>query len=81
MRSKTLNIYLCQVGARALEVGVWGAYYNVMVNIPNVTDEGIKAKVWTYLWGIQFEREGVCLVTVLKNNGIKGSGHCWLLLE
>ncbi|XP_033640051.1 formimidoyltransferase-cyclodeaminase-like isoform X1 [Asterias rubens] len=33
-----------QVGARALEVGVWGAYYNVMVNIPNVTDEGIKAK-------------------------------------
>ncbi|XP_038076531.1 formimidoyltransferase-cyclodeaminase-like [Patiria miniata] len=33
-----------QVGARALELGVWGAYYNIMINIPNVEEESYKEK-------------------------------------
>ena len=34
-----------QVGARALELGVWGAYYNVMINLPSVEDAEFKEKV------------------------------------
>ena len=34
-----------QVGARSLELGVWGAYYNVMINLPSITDQEYKAKV------------------------------------
>ncbi|KAG7155995.1 Formimidoyltransferase-cyclodeaminase-like, partial [Homarus americanus] len=33
-----------QVGARCLEAGAWGAYYNVLINLDNITDEVIKAK-------------------------------------
>ncbi|XP_033097994.1 formimidoyltransferase-cyclodeaminase-like isoform X2 [Anneissia japonica] len=33
-----------QVGARALETAVWGAYYNVMINLPNMTDDAFKTK-------------------------------------
>lgn len=28
-----------EVGARALEVGIWGAFKNVMINIPGINDE------------------------------------------
>ncbi|HMM60597.1 MAG TPA: cyclodeaminase/cyclohydrolase family protein, partial [Candidatus Rifleibacterium sp.] len=28
-----------QVGARALEVGIWGAYQNVMINMAGIKDE------------------------------------------
>lgn len=35
-----------QVGARALETGVWGAYYNVMTNLKDVKDEDFKVKVF-----------------------------------
>lgn len=32
-----------QVGARALETGIWGAYQNVLINLEDVTDQEFKA--------------------------------------
>lgn len=34
-----------QVGARVLETGVWGAYYNVTTNLKDIKDEEFKATV------------------------------------
>lgn len=34
-----------EVGARALEVGIWGAYKNVMINLPGIKDEAFTAKI------------------------------------
>ncbi len=34
-----------QVGARALETGIWGAYQNVLINIKDVHDEVYKVKI------------------------------------
>jgi glutamate formiminotransferase/formiminotetrahydrofolate cyclodeaminase len=31
-----------EVGARSLEVGIWGAYRNVLINLPNISDEVYK---------------------------------------
>ena len=31
-----------QVGARALETGIWGAYRNVLINLPDIVDQGFK---------------------------------------
>lgn len=31
-----------EVGVRALEVGIWGAYRNVLINLPNISDEDYK---------------------------------------
>ena len=31
-----------EVGARALEVGIWGAYKNVLINLPGINDEKYK---------------------------------------
>ncbi|XP_070567035.1 formimidoyltransferase-cyclodeaminase-like [Ptychodera flava] len=36
-----------QVGARALETALWGAYYNVMINLPDLKDEEFKNKAKT----------------------------------
>ncbi|XP_006824669.1 formimidoyltransferase-cyclodeaminase-like [Saccoglossus kowalevskii] len=36
-----------QVGARSLETALWGAYYNVMINLPQLTDEEFKNKAQT----------------------------------
>jgi glutamate formiminotransferase/formiminotetrahydrofolate cyclodeaminase len=33
------------VGARALEVGIWGAYKNVMINMPQIEDEDYKKRI------------------------------------
>lgn len=32
-------ISLYQVGSRCLETGCWGAYYNVLINLDNITDK------------------------------------------
>jgi glutamate formiminotransferase/formiminotetrahydrofolate cyclodeaminase len=32
-----------EVGARALEMGIWGAYKNVLINMPQIKDEEYKA--------------------------------------
>jgi glutamate formiminotransferase/formiminotetrahydrofolate cyclodeaminase len=34
-----------EVGARALEAGLWGAYRNVLINLGDIEDEGFKKKV------------------------------------
>uniref|UniRef100_H2YPE6 Formimidoyltransferase-cyclodeaminase n=1 Tax=Ciona savignyi TaxID=51511 RepID=H2YPE6_CIOSA len=34
-----------QVGAKCLETGVWGAYQNVVINLPQVQDETLRQKV------------------------------------
>lgn len=34
-----------EVGARALEVGIWGAYKNVMINLPGITDDDYVEKI------------------------------------
>ncbi len=34
-----------QVGARALQTGIWGAYQNVLINIKDVRDEAYRTKV------------------------------------
>jgi glutamate formiminotransferase/formiminotetrahydrofolate cyclodeaminase len=33
-----------EVGARALEVGIWGAYKNVLINLPGIKDEAFKTE-------------------------------------
>ena len=33
------------VGAKALETGIWGAFKNVEINLPQITDEAYKTKV------------------------------------
>ena len=37
-----------QVGARSLETGVWGAYYNVITNLEDIKDEEFKKKVTVF---------------------------------
>ncbi len=34
-----------EVGARALEVGIWGAYRNVLINLPTIEDEYYKKSI------------------------------------
>jgi glutamate formiminotransferase / formiminotetrahydrofolate cyclodeaminase len=34
-----------QVGAKALETGIWGAYKNVMINMADVTDDAFKTRI------------------------------------
>lgn len=34
-----------EVGARSLEVGIWGAYKNVLINLPGIKDETFKANI------------------------------------
>lgn len=34
-----------EVGARSLEVGIWGAYRNVLINLPGINDEDYKTKI------------------------------------
>ena len=34
-----------EVGAKALETGIWGAYKNVLINMPNIKDEEFKKRI------------------------------------
>ncbi|CAK8672361.1 formimidoyltransferase-cyclodeaminase-like [Clavelina lepadiformis] len=36
-----------QVGAKCLETGVWGAYQNVLINLPKINDENLREKLRT----------------------------------
>lgn len=38
-----------KVGARSLETAVWGAFYNVKINLPDIKDEEYKTKVSWFL--------------------------------
>ena len=37
-KSPTKSTHYNQVGARCLEAGAWGAYYNVLVNLDNLLE-------------------------------------------
>ena len=41
----TLFFLFLQVGARSLETAVWGAFYNVKINLKDITDETFSRKV------------------------------------
>ena len=34
-----------EVGARSLELGIWGAYRNIVINMNDITDEAWKKQV------------------------------------
>ena len=34
-----------EVGARALETGIWGAYKNVMINVADISDDAFKTRI------------------------------------
>ncbi|MBV6478039.1 MAG: hypothetical protein HGGPFJEG_00786 [Ignavibacteria bacterium] len=34
-----------EVGAKSLETGIWGAYKNVLINLPSITDEKYKKEI------------------------------------
>jgi glutamate formiminotransferase/formiminotetrahydrofolate cyclodeaminase len=34
-----------EVGARALETGIWGAYKNVMINMTDISDDAFKTRI------------------------------------
>lgn len=44
---KVLTVCAVQVAAKALEAAAFGAYYNIMTNLTDVTDEAFKAAVRT----------------------------------
>jgi glutamate formiminotransferase/formiminotetrahydrofolate cyclodeaminase len=54
-----------QVGARALESGIWGAYQNVLINMPAIKDKRFKANTLKET-GTIVERANTMLQEVLK---------------
>ncbi|MDJ0623886.1 MAG: glutamate formimidoyltransferase [Desulfocapsaceae bacterium] len=54
-----------QVGARALEVGIWGAYQNVLINMEGVEDTTFKKDILAEAEAIMTRAEKQCS-TVLK---------------
>jgi glutamate formiminotransferase/formiminotetrahydrofolate cyclodeaminase len=53
-----------QVGARALEAGIWGAYQNVLINMPGIQDKKFKVATLKEAGAIM-ERAGARLQEVL----------------
>uniref|UniRef100_A0A5F8AIN6 Formimidoyltransferase-cyclodeaminase n=1 Tax=Macaca mulatta TaxID=9544 RepID=A0A5F8AIN6_MACMU len=56
-----------QVAAKALETGVFGAYFNVLINLRDITDEAFKdqvsrRQVWCPdpTWGLDLQPQGDC---------------------
>ncbi|MFH1982057.1 MAG: glutamate formimidoyltransferase [Pseudomonadota bacterium] len=54
-----------QVGARALEAGIWGAYQNVLINMAGIEDEGFKGEILAEA-GAMAERAKVMCARVLE---------------
>jgi len=49
-----------QVGARCLELGIWGCWKNVEINLKDITDEDYKARVEEEAKMIWEEADGFC---------------------
>jgi len=62
-----------QVGARALETGIWGAYQNVRINMKDVRDEAFKSRVLEEA-GAMAERAAVKAGEVLEILDERGRG-------
>ncbi len=54
-----------EVGARALETGIWGAYKNVMINMQGIKDEKYKKSI----------------VKLAENINLKGTNQCRKVLD
>lgn len=75
------TVTLMQVAAKALETGVFGAYFNVIINLKDITDESFKQQVrseccnsYAYL-----QLRGVLLCVILLGDQInitEGSITC-----
>jgi formiminotetrahydrofolate cyclodeaminase len=44
-QSQLCSVVFLQVAAKALEMGVFGAYFNVLINLRDVTDDVFKDQV------------------------------------
>ncbi len=58
-----------EVGARALEVGIWGAYKNVLINMPGIEDETFKADILKEAEAMKVRAEEKCkeILDILSN--------------
>lgn len=45
VQNHPLSLVSLQVAAKALETGVFGAYFNVLINLKDMTDDAFKEKV------------------------------------
>jgi len=54
-----------QVGARALEVGIWGAYQNVLINMKDIKDDEYKGRITKEASGMA-DRAKTMMEAVLK---------------
>ena len=50
-----------QVGARALETGIWGAYQNVLINMKDIQDEDFRRKILAKAERMMAESHYMCL--------------------
>jgi glutamate formiminotransferase/formiminotetrahydrofolate cyclodeaminase len=49
-----------QVGARALETGIWGAYQNVLINMTDIQDAAFKAEILAEAEGVMARAKEKC---------------------
>lgn len=58
-----------EVGAKAMETGIWGAYKNVMINLADICDEAFKKKTQTAAAAMKTRAEAQCrkVLDILKN--------------
>ena len=58
-----------QVGAKALETGIWGAFQNVMINLKDIEDKAYKTKIIQEAEAIQQRSEEKCreVISILNN--------------
>ena len=59
-----------EVGARALETGIWGAYKNVMINMAGITDEKFKKNISEEAASLVDRAKEKCtrVLTILEKN-------------
>lgn len=57
-----------EVGAKALETGIWGAYKNVLINMPGIEDEQFKTEITKEADGILARAKEKCneVLTILN---------------
>ncbi|WP_299976684.1 glutamate formimidoyltransferase [Desulfobacula sp.] len=58
-----------EVGAKAMETGIWGAYKNVMINMADITDENFKNTTIKLAEEIKIRAENQCekVLKILEN--------------
>jgi glutamate formiminotransferase/formiminotetrahydrofolate cyclodeaminase len=58
-----------EVGARALEMGIWGAYKNVIINMADIKDEQYRKKTLKVAENLKNRAEYMCskILNILEN--------------